>query len=92
MTMTVWKFPLRLTEIQEIELSSGARIIKVDVQHGVICLWAWCNPHPEATKVKRRILIVGTGHDAPTYSEADYLGSVLTSGGDFVWHVFEWRS
>lgn len=92
MAMTVFKFPLAFTDVQEIEMPAGAIIIKVDAQRDRLCLWAWCNPHPKVTKKTRRIAIVGTGHPAPIFGNAEHIGSVLITGvTEFVWHVFELR-
>lgn len=92
MAVTVWKFQLEASAfqgVQEIEMSAGAKIIKVGLQRGHICLWAWYNDHPDAPKAMRRIAVVGTGHPAPSFDEAEHLGSVIMDGGNLVWHVFE---
>ncbi|MBX3579959.1 MAG: hypothetical protein KF723_22375 [Rhizobiaceae bacterium] len=92
MALTIWKFPLKITDVQDVEMPIGSRILSVAEQHGVICLWALVNPHPEAGKAVRRITIVGTGYPVPHGYTADYIGTVLTSGGDLVWHVFARRA
>lgn len=93
MSLSIWKFPLRLTDVQDVEVPAGAETLHVDEQHGNLCLWALVNPHPEVPKRKLTILIVGTGHPAPSPLSVDkYVGTVLTSGGDLVWHVFTRRA
>lgn len=89
MAMTIWKYPLRLTDVQSIEMPLGAEIIAVAEQYGALCLWAWVNDDPDAKQVKRQIAIVGTGNPAPGYHEALHIGTVVTAGGSLVWHVFE---
>lgn len=92
MALTIWKFPLKLTDSQDVEMPLGARILSVAEQHGVICMWALINPHPEVGRASRQINIIGTGHPAVYEYDADYIGTVLTCGGDFVWHVFARRA
>ena len=81
---SVWKFPLRVTEVQVVTMPRAAKILSVAMQHGVPTLWAWVDPH--APTEERLIGLVGTGHLAPYPDEADYLGTVFD--GPLVWHVF----
>lgn len=84
MTFEIWKFPLGDGMAQDIEMPMHAEILTVQVQHGHACLWAKVNP--ENVKQRRRIHIVGTGHDVP----ADALGYIGTiQQGLFVWHIFQ---
>ena len=82
---TVWKFPLQIDDVQGVLMPSGAKILYVAVQDGVLCLWALVDP--DAAKTIRTFLIVGTGHPAPT--DAEHVGSGISHGGNLVWHVFE---
>lgn len=84
---TIWKTILQSTNTQEIEVPEGAGFLAVQEQFGELCLWYKCDP--AAQKVKRSIIIVGTGHAAPENSEADYLGTAQLGGGSLVLHVFE---
>lgn len=83
---TIWKFPLRLEDIQTVMMPGGAVILSVQAQHGVICIWAIVET--TAIKTTRSFSILGTGHDASfPVSSLKFLGTVLM--GAFVWHVFE---
>ena len=84
--MTIWKYPLEITGSQEVVLPQGARILCVQVQHDVPCLWALVNP--DEPSIPRRIYIFGTGHVAPVSAEG-YIGTFQTNEGQFVGHVFE---
>lgn len=86
MDRTVWKFALKTQDVQEVEMPVGAECLFVGEQGGWICLW--CRVDPFATKEKRIIGIVGTGHPAPA-DDGRYIGSVILRGGDLVFHVFE---
>lgn len=87
MNYTVWKYPLDLTDVQEVEMPSFTRPLVVGDQDGILTLWAWCDR--DAPKVKRKIVIVGTGNRAPPPGNADYVGTVMM--GEYVWHVFLMR-
>lgn len=83
---TIWKFPLQVTDMQEIVMPQGATILKLAVQGDTPCLWALVDP--DAEKISHCIRSYGTGHDVPDYAatESKYLDTVLL--GPFVWHFF----
>lgn len=89
MAKTIWKTTLRATDVQEIEVPAGSRMLFAREQAEQVCVWYRCNPDPGIAKVKRTIAIVGTGHPAPEENEATYLGSAVLHGGALVFHVFE---
>ena len=91
---TVWKFPLYLKDRQVIEMPLGARVLHVDVQDQVLCLWAEVTPSTQPHE-RRIFWIVGTGNEMPG-GLLRHLGSVfMRRPGDlakhrpFVWHVYE---
>ena len=87
---TVWKFPLTVTDVQEVLMPTGAQFLHVDVQvpnayEREFTLWALVDP--QAPKVARRIVVVGTGNPAPDDADgAEFVGTVMDD--PFVWHVF----
>lgn len=86
--LTIWKFPLRLsTHVQTIDMPANAEVLSAGNQFDVICLWARVDP--TAAMAPRTFAIVGTGHEAPPPHEARFIGTVMMSGGTFVWHLFE---
>jgi hypothetical protein len=84
---TIWKFPLSITDQQQISMPEGAEILSVQVQRGQVCLWALVNPN--LAKKPRTIEIFGTGHEVDD-SPRTYIGTVQVHpmGSDLVWHVF----
>lgn len=84
-TRMVYKYALANGTAQTIEMPTGAHILCVQIQHGVVCLWALVNPNNEPEP--RVIRIVGTGHEFT--GPVQYIGTVQQVGGVFVWHVFE---
>lgn len=93
----IYKYPLKITDEQSVDMPTGAKILSVQMQGKTLCLWASVNP--ENKQSKRTICIVGTGNPFDEdrnvrlgTSEGRgvgcvYLGTVQDQG--FVWHVFE---
>jgi hypothetical protein len=87
--IAIWKTNLKLIETQNIQVPAGAELLCAREQRDKICLWYRCDT--EAPPIYRRILIVGTGTAAEATIKARYLGTAITDGSQFVWHVFEGR-
>lgn len=90
MNSTIWKFDMRITDEQTLEIPQGAHILSVQQQDPqqpeCISLWALC--HPGNPVERRKFNIYGTGH--PLHPPiGDYIGTVLIYGGVQVYHVFE---
>jgi hypothetical protein len=88
-TMTVHKF--LLPEIKDITVFSmplGAKVLTVQEQHGKLAIWALVDLKEKVTE-DRVFMIAGTGHFIRELGKLDYVGTVVTMGGDLVWHVFE---
>lgn len=83
----VFKFPLEISDEQKVLMPVGAKVLTVQVQNGVPCLWAECNPDAEC--VYRTFLIRGTGHPIDDNIEKEYIGTIQLYGGSLVLHVFE---
>lgn len=81
--MTIHKFPLQLTDLQQVAMPEGARVLTAQVQSSLICLWA--SVDPAAKQVNRCFVIAGTGE--PIDGSEQYIGTVQQGG--YVWHVFE---
>ncbi len=85
--MTIWKFPIAVTDEQTVEMPADARILTVQVQHDQPCLWAIVDS--DKPTEPRRIRIFGTGHDMGRGNGSVYIGSFQISGGSLVFHVFD---
>jgi hypothetical protein len=57
---TIYKYDLRTTDVQDIKLPKGARILCVQTQYSAPKLWAEVDT--EAEEETRTIEIFGTGH------------------------------
>lgn len=88
---TIFKYPLSVIDEQEISMPVSARILCVQVQRGVPCLWALVDPDDSQTP--RSIRIVGTGHPIRWGAGIEhYIGTFQALEGALVFHVFEVRS
>jgi hypothetical protein len=83
--VTVYKYPLGISDVQEVVLPRGAQLLRVDEQDehkGRYRQWMLEPP------VKRRIRIAGTGHPLPGY-HGTYLNTFFADGGRLVFHAFD---
>jgi len=85
--MTIWKFPLAVTDVQDVPMPADAQVASVQLQGGQLMAWALVSP--DAPIVNRRFRVIGTGNPVPDVAMT-YRGSVQM--GLFVWHVFEEHS
>lgn len=87
-TLSVYKYPIRPNDIVELDLPSGAELLKVADQKGTVCMWALVDPSMPTER--RKFRMAGTGH--PILEPAEYLVHVdswLMAGGSLVFHLFE---
>ena len=89
MNKVIWKYPLEVTDYQELELPKGAKILSVgESRDGELALWALI-PHGPLEKEKRKFRIAGTGHFITPSETQNFIGTVITNDGFLVWHIFE---
>lgn len=81
---TIYKYPLEITDHQEISIHAGAELLDIQVQNGSIYLWCMVNPNQSMRKYYFRVL--GTGQPIESEFNVPYLATVQT--GRFVWHIF----
>jgi hypothetical protein len=82
---TIFKYPLRVTDVQKLELPKGATILSVQEQSGTLCLWAEVET-PSKTSA-RTFEVIGTGNPISMADNRVYIGTVQMDG--LVWHVYE---
>jgi len=86
--MTVWKYPLRITDDQELRLPKGARVLTIQAQHDVPCLWALVDSQETETELWQLVML-GTGHQAPPdLAWFQYAASYQVQQGRLIFHVF----
>jgi hypothetical protein len=84
--MTIWKYPLAITDRQTITMPRNAQLLTVQTQEGSLVLWALVRP--EETGVGREIAIYGTGNPMPPYP-GEYVATFSSHSNALVWHVFD---
>jgi hypothetical protein len=92
MEKQIWKYKLKNTELQNITMPRYSRILCVQSQKGIPCIWALVDINEKNTET-RNIEIFGTGQAIP-YTDPgvsrQYLGTFQIYDGDLVFHVFEY--
>ena len=83
--MTIWKFPLDVTDEQLISMPSEAEILSLQVQSGIPCIWATVDSSRPAEN--RRFFTHGTGHNITRAHIGKFIGTYQI--GSLVFHVFE---
>ena len=83
--MQIWKFPLEVNDAVLVEMPFGAKVLTVQVQNGIPCLWALVEPRntPDGSTKFR---IVGTGHYFD--GKGEYIDTFQLMDGALVFHVF----
>jgi hypothetical protein len=84
---TIWKFPLQVTDSQDINVPIGAKILSLQMQAGVPCIWALVDP--KAGTYPMTIVMYGTGHEIHDMNSLHYLGSFQLYAGALVFHAFQ---
>lgn len=85
--LTIWKYPLRIVDLQEAGMPAGAQPLHVGLDPaGVPCLWVRVDPARPIRPLK--VAILGTGAPWPDWLDASavHLGSFVE--GPYVWHVY----
>lgn len=81
---TIYRYPLRVTDVQSITGPGLSRVIAVDNRRGELEVWAEVDDaQPERTATIR---IVGTGNPRMHDSDVPYVGHVID--GPFIWHIY----
>jgi hypothetical protein len=87
--MKVFKYALAIDDEVAVRLPVGARILSVQMQHGVPMLWALVDDSA-ATEI-RRFAWRGTGHDAAGLDADAFIATVQLQDGTLIFHLFELR-
>lgn len=83
--MQIWKWVLLVTDAQTLMMPKGAKLLDVQVQDGICCLWALCDE--KAEREERHIAIYGTGNPMPD-NPGEYIATFQYMGS-LVFHAFE---
>lgn len=83
---TIYKYPLKITDIQSVEIPEFAKLLTVQTQHGELYLWALVETSNWMRL--RKIVILGTGNPIAENDELSYISSVKMLE-TLIWHIFE---
>lgn len=84
----IHKQELEITDRQVLRMPVDSKILCVQVQRGVLCVWYLTELVVYPTLWERVFYIFGTGHPVDRPLD-DYIGTVQMD--QFVWHVFAER-
>ena len=86
---TIWKYPLEITDTQNVTMRRDARILSIQVQGDET--WMWCLVDPDEKSCERTIGIYGTGHDVEDWvsKHGKFIDTIQLHGGSLIFHVFD---
>jgi hypothetical protein len=85
----IFKYDLRVTDVDHVKMPDGAQIIHVDWQGpNIQQLQLWAVVDPDAPLFDREFRVIGTGHPIADLPDLQHIGTVVQPIG-LVWHVFE---
>jgi len=86
---TIYKYKVKITARQIVEMPVDAEILSVQVQNNEINIWASVDSEEETREAL--IEVFGTGHPMPEDRKMDrvFIGTIQIMGGKEVYHFFE---
>jgi len=87
----IWKKQLKIHKSQIIELPDNAKILCVQIQKGIPCIWFIVPQVESYGMAKRKILCLETDEQWETISELKYIGTFQMMSSTEVFHLFEER-
>lgn len=84
---TIWKYDLSIIGEQKILIPKNSKILSVQVQNGVPCVWVLVDENSD--NEEKTFFTYGTGNPIlPQKSETTFLGTYQLYDGQLVFHVF----
>jgi hypothetical protein len=84
----IYKYPLTIDDVQHVVMPDGAKILAIQIQNNILCIWAMVAPGNPPRK--RSFFMFVTGQDLPDIIDGlEYLTTFQTHDGRFVFHVYE---
>jgi hypothetical protein len=89
MSKVIWKYPLEVRDSNVIKMPEGAKILCVQTQNNIPCIWAIVDA--EESLENRFFRIVGTGQflQKEYLDYKEYIGTFQLDNGLLVFHLFE---
>lgn len=86
MAMQVWKYEVKGTRKQIIEMPKNSEVLTVETVRNKVVLYAMVDTNAEL--VKREIIVEKTGWDLFLGREGKYLGTFKNKSESLVFHIF----
>jgi len=83
---TIFKYTLKETDYQELEMPCGAQALSCQLQHDKIQLWALVDTDVPLRKYS--VWIETTGHPLKLGPSKEFLGTIQIANGLGIFHVF----
>lgn len=85
----IYKYTLRITDIQKVEMPMNNTVLSAKEQNGNLCLWVLVDIN-QKTELNYEIEIFGTGNpfEGGTGVMREFIDTVVMSNG-LVWHLFK---
>jgi len=85
----VFKYPVPMVDEFDMDLPSGAKILKVECQRNEPFMWCLVNPEKRVFE-KRKFRLAGTGHEINQYyNKINHISTFQMADGALIWHIFE---
>lgn len=84
----IWKTQIQLISVQEIELPVNAKVLCVQMQNNVPCIWFINRDVGSSNKTPRIFKMYGTGHQHNEIT-GSYIGTFQIVDSALVFHLFE---
>lgn len=81
--MRILKWELKLVGMQTLEIPAKSKIMTVQMQRQVPCIWTSCDESLPMAKLD--VVLLPTGYETPDWP---YRGTIQLDGGALVFHVF----
>ncbi len=83
---TIWKYELPIVDHPVIYMPRGAKVLSVQMQRGVPCIWA--EVLSSMPGEERHFRLVGTGHEIRGLERSRFIGTFQVDAV-LVFHLFE---
>ncbi len=90
MSQKIYKYQLELRPCTLLKMPRGAKVIHLNVQNDIPCIWAIVDIRPDTPLVTRRferVITGGTVFDVPP--KFNYIGTYQLQNGELVYHLFD---
>lgn len=86
---TIYRYQLAITDCPMVDMPAGATVLPLPPSvRNQDHIEVWAQVDTDKPPVARGFRVIGTGNPMPDDC-GPFVGTVVTHGGQFVWHLFE---